>query len=228
MAVQQIATLMTNNKRLRIHIYWVLLMGLFASLSVMFSVDQVVSMFFSKNDIREAIRTEARFLTDLGLSEIYFALALFSWAFCKWVGPRLTNKASQSFDFFRRWGLNLLVSLIVSGAMVHILKFLVGRQRPHKSPTFDPYIFNNFTTHWHWHSFPSGHTQVIFTAATLFAVAFPRLKWFWFSFAVLIGLTRIVVHDHFLSDVIFGGCVGYLGALLSLKLMQSKTKNGLF
>lgn len=228
MAAQQIATLMGNNKKLRTHLFWVLLTGLFASLSVMFSVDQLVSVFFAKNDVREAVRAEARFLTDLGLSEIYFALALFSWAFCKWIGPRLTSRFTQAFDFFRRWGLNLLVSLVISGLMIHILKFIVGRQRPHKSPVFAPDIFNSFTTHWHWHSFPSGHTQVIFTAATLFAVAFPRLRWFWFSFAILIGLTRIVVHDHFLSDVIFGGCIGYIGALISMKLMQNKTKNGLF
>lgn len=228
MAAQQIATLMGDNKKLRTHIFWILLTGLFASLSVMFSTDQLISAFSAKDSVRMAIRAKARFLTDLGLSEIYFALALFSWAFCKWIGPRLTTKLSQGFDFFRRWGLNLLVSLIVSGLMIHILKFIVGRQRPHKSPVFDPHVFNSFTTHWHWHSFPSGHTQVIFTAATLFAVAFPKLKWFWFSFAVLIGLTRIVVHDHFLSDVIFGGCIGYIGALLSMKLMQAKTKNGLF
>lgn len=45
---------------------------------------------------------------------------------------------------------------------------------------------------------------------------------------MLIGFTRVVVHDHFMSDVIMGASIGYVGSLLAMKLMLEKTENGLY
>lgn len=230
MPVQQMGELIRNSRKLKMHILTVVSVALVLSLLAMYFFDQKFSAYFAIPAIRDGYRGYARTLTDIGLSEYYFALAIFTWAFAKWVAPQVPSfkPYAKTVDFFRRWGLNFLVALLVSGAMTHIIKFLVGRQRPHKTPDFDPFVFTPFTTHWHWHSFASGHSQVMFTVATMFSIAFPRLRWFWIPVAVLVCLTRIVVHDHFLSDTIFGACVGYVGTLLALKLMSAKTKNGLY
>lgn len=230
MSVKQIGELLSNPSKFKKHLLLVVLIALaFAVIAAIFC-DQSLSQFFGREDIRTSWRPLARTITDMGLSDIYFAIAILSWALAKWLLPRMSSfkRYSVKIDYFRRWGLNLLVALLVSGVITFLIKMTVGRQRPHKTPDFDPFVFQPINVHWHWHSFPSGHSQVMFTAATMFSLAFPKLRWLWILFAIIVCSTRIVVHDHFLSDTIFGACIGYVGTLLTLKLMQKKTQNGLF
>lgn len=229
MLIPQIGDLLRHSKALKKHLFKVLGVGLIFSILAGLTLDQTLAAYFaqvSADDIRAFFRQ----ITDIGLSEYYFLIALGTWAFAAWIAPRLEffKKIPERVDFARRWGLNFFVALIVSGILIHIIKFCVGRQRPHKSPIYDPYVFDPITTHWHWHSFASGHSQVMLTAATMMAVALPRFRWFFLSFAVLICFSRVVVLDHFLSDTIMGGAVGYCGSLIAMKLMMQKTKNGLY
>ena len=64
-------------------------------------------------------------------------------------------------------------------------------------------------------SFPSGHTQIAFTVATVLLWAFAlsgKLKWWGaviiFCVASLIGVSRIYVGAHFPSDVLGGAVLG--------------------
>lgn len=230
MPVQQIGALICDPKKLTQHIIKVTLIAfVFVALAMRF-FDQSFSTYFAHPEVKALYWSTARVLTDIGLSEYYFALSILTWVFAAWVAPRISSFKNypDKINFLRRWGLNFLAALLVSGIITHLIKFTVGRQRPHKSPMFDPFVFTPFTTHWHWHSFASGHSQVMFTVATMMSVAMPKFRWFWVPFAILICLTRVIVHDHFLSDIIFGSCVGYVGSLLAMNLMQAKTKNGLF
>ncbi len=230
MPVQQFGELLSNRKKLTFHILTLVLIAAVVSITSMIFFDQHIAQYWAGDGAKLFIKPWAREITNAALSEHYFAIALFAWIFCKWIGPRIKSLKPHSarLDFFRRWGLNLLVALLVSGAMTHVVKFLVGRQRPHKSETFEAHVFDPITTHWHWHSFSSGHSQVIFTAAVMFSIAFPKLRWMWLAFAVILCATRVIGHDHFLSDTIFGATVGYVGTLLALKLMKEKTRNGLY
>ncbi len=230
MPVQQFGVLLKSPQLLKRHLIKVNLIALGLAFLSMVFLDQQLSVYFAIEDVRAFAWQTARTATDLALSEIYFGAALLIWIFTAWIAPRMEGlkKYSAKLDFYRRWSLNLFAALIVSGIMTHLIKFTVGRQRPHKSPDFDPFVFDPMTTHWHWHSFSSGHTQVIFTVATMMGVAFPRFRWVWLFVAGLICSTRIIIHDHFLSDTIYGACVGYMGTLLTLKLMMKKTKNGLY
>lgn len=230
MAVQKIGAVVSDPQKLTRHIIKVILIAFVLVCIAMYFVDQSFSTYFARPELRATIWLPARSITNIGLSEYYFILSISTWTFFAWVAPRLSSfkKNTHKVDFFRRWGLNFFAALIMSGLITHLIKFTVGRQRPHKTPNFDPFVFNPFTTHWHWHSFSSGHSQVMFTVATMMTVAFPKFRWFWIPFAILICLTRVVVHDHFLSDIIFGACVGYVGSLLAMSLMKAKTQNGIF
>ncbi|MGZ3771525.1 MAG: phosphatase PAP2 family protein [Bdellovibrio sp.] len=230
MPVQQIGAVVKDPQKLTRHIIKIILIAFIFVFLTMYFFDQSFSAYFAKPEIKSMYWSAARTLTDIGLSEYYFLLSIATWAFFAWLAPKMKafKNVPHKVDFFRRWGLNFLASLFVSGIITHLIKFSVGRQRPHKTPNFDPFVFSPFTLHWHWHSFSSGHSQVMFTVATMMTVAFPKFIWFWFPFAVLICLTRVVVHDHFLSDIIFGACVGYVGSLMAMSLMRAKTENGLF
>lgn len=60
-------------------------------------------------------------------------------------------------------------------------------------------------------SFPSGHTMSGFALYAFVAFVIPKKKWmgvFLFSVALLVGLSRIYLVQHFLQDAFLGGILG--------------------
>ncbi len=98
----------------------------------------------------------------------------------------------------------IFLSLVLSGMLCEAMKILFGRCRP------DLYINNNlyglkfFEFRAPMQSFPSGHTVNITALMIACSFIMPR---YWLGFSsvfVLLGLSRIALDQHFLSDVIFG------------------------
>ncbi len=230
MPVHHFAALLKDSRRFKKHILVCIGVAIVLCLISFLFFDQSLSWWLFQPAQKDVIWKPAREVTNIALSDWYFYICIGAWAFAAFIAPRIGKLKPyvSRIDYIRRWGLNFLVGLIICGALTHILKFTVGRQRPHKSPDFHADVFNHFTTHWHWHSFSSGHAQVIFTAAVFFSLLLPRFAWFFGLFAVISAATRVIIHDHFLSDIIAGAFVGYIGSLLAILLMQSKTKNGLY
>ncbi len=80
-------------------------------------------------------------------------------------------------------------------------------------------------------SFPSSHAVNNFAAALYFGKLFPKFKWLLISIASLMALGRSYVGVHYPSDIlggaIIGGILGYLFALIVLKIenyFDSKNK----
>lgn len=67
-------------------------------------------------------------------------------------------------------------------------------------------------------SFPSGHTLHAFAFALLLSAFHPGLAPLLWSFAILVGLARVVLGLHFPSDVLFGAALGCTTAGLTLLL----------
>jgi undecaprenyl-diphosphatase len=57
-------------------------------------------------------------------------------------------------------------------------------------------------------SFPSGHTMTAFSIALVVSFFYPSLEWPMYFLAISIGLSRIVLGMHFLSDVLAGAALG--------------------
>lgn len=195
----------------------------------MFFLDQQLAQFTAKPEL-SWLKWGSREITDIALAEYYFALALGVYLLTKfliWQRKKSDDFVIDRLAFFQRWGINLFSALVVSGVIVHLFKNLFGRQRPHRTSDFQAFEFEPFNFHWDWHSFPSGHAQVLFTAATLCSVAFPKLRGLFYVSALLLALTRVTIQYHYLSDVFFGAWVGYAGAHLSMYLLR-KTKASIF
>jgi len=61
-------------------------------------------------------------------------------------------------------------------------------------------------------SFPSGHTIVAFSVATVVARRYGNHRWVPYAaygMAALVGFSRLSLSAHFLSDVFMGGALGY-------------------
>lgn len=61
-------------------------------------------------------------------------------------------------------------------------------------------------------SFPSGHTGIAFTTATVLSNQYPRLKIPLYLGATLVGISRIYLGRHYPSDVLVGAAIGTLTA----------------
>jgi undecaprenyl-diphosphatase len=61
---------------------------------------------------------------------------------------------------------------------------------------------------------PSGHATTAVAVAIAFGAVWPRLRPLLWTYAILIGLSRIVIATHHPSDVLAGAIVGCVGALL--------------
>jgi undecaprenyl-diphosphatase len=112
----------------------------------------------------------------------------------------------------RRWRLALYLAITASGALVldPVLKSLVGRLRP---------VVPHPVAHGLGNSFPSGHALgSIACYGAVFLVFLPLARGRWrtvftagiASLVALIGISRLLLGVHFLSDVLGGWAVGVL------------------
>jgi len=94
---------------------------------------------------------------------------------------------------------------------VSIVKRLIGRVRPSE---WGPFHYVPFSWRPDYASMPSGHSTAAFAAAFAIGALWPRARVPMWIYAGVIAVSRVAVHAHFPSDVIAGGFVGILGAIL--------------
>lgn len=189
----------------------IILGGVLAILSYHICDTQLATFF--KTPEMDSVYHYSREITNIGLSSHYFIAALVAYALARWILPALKYKNTPVISQLRTWSVFLIQSLIASGILLQLLKICVGRQRPHLTPDFQHTNFHPFTFDWHWQSFPSGHSQVLFTVATVLSLRWPRFKLLFFVLATLLAFTRVTTQQHFLSDVIGGAVLGHLATL---------------
>ncbi len=112
----------------------------------------------------------------------------------------------------------LLAAGIVVGAMfTYPLKFIIDRARPcllESSRVLTPCESDP--------SFPSGHTEMSFLAATVVSRFHPEYAKYLYSFSFIVALSRIYVGVHFPTDAIAGVIVGLIIGKLMIMLAQRK------
>jgi membrane-associated phospholipid phosphatase len=112
-------------------------------------------------------------------------------------------------DGVRNLGVQLGESVIYAGAVTVTLKSLIGRSRPYKNQghtDFKPFTINNDNL-----SFPSGHATLAFAFSTVMAHQIDNIFWRvgWFGAATLVSYARLYHNEHWASDVLMGGAIGY-------------------
>lgn len=113
-----------------------------------------------------------------------------------------------------------------SGLLVNLLKLLFARYRPVEYFQFEHYGMSWFDYGYRMASFPSGHSATALSVAMALALLFTRYRYIILVAGTLILFSRVVLTEHYLSDVVIGG---YVGVLTTLYLFQSyylkKVKN---
>ncbi len=111
---------------------------------------------------------------------------------------------------WRQAGYAGLVACAGASIALNICKVICDRPRPLLS-LFDVHLVGRplFA-----HSFPSGHTTIVFAVAIAAGAVLPRLSWL-FAPALATAVSRVYLGVHFPLDVICGGCLGALIGLAS-------------
>ncbi|KAB7738810.1 phosphatase PAP2 family protein [Parvibaculum sedimenti] len=156
-----------------------------------------------------------RALTDLGIGTgcVVGALLLIIFATIA-RRAHFAPRFEALFARAQRLSFLFLLSLAASGAIVNLMKILAGRHRPRDLFGRSEYGFEPFQFRHALDSFPSGHSQTIFVVTTVLALALPK-RWRSISLAgAMIAATRVVMTNHYLSDVVVGSYIGIAAVLL--------------
>lgn len=172
--------------------------------------DRPLALFWKSHlpqDIEGFFKTIAR----LGEGGGWYALAAVAF-----IGFRassrlaLTTARSERFAAYARAALFLLASMAVSGVVVRVAKFVIGRYRPQGLFAEGLYGFHPFSPRWIENSFPSGHSQTIWAIMIALLLIYPRYDAAYLALAILVSLSRMLTGAHYLSDVVMGSALGIL------------------
>jgi membrane-associated phospholipid phosphatase len=124
--------------------------------------------------------------------------------------------------------LALCLSVVVTLPVNHEIKSVFGRTWPESWLGDNPswirdgvFEFSPFHGGQGWDSFPSGHTSIITTAATLLWLLWPELRILWATIVAMVVAGLIGGNYHFVSDIIGGLYLGVAIGLGSAGLMLS-------
>jgi len=145
-----------------------------------------------------------RFVTTFGLSGWYLVPSLLLFVLFRFRSRKPARAAQALFVF-------LAVSL--SGIVVDILKFILGRYRPAMLFHENLYGFAFLQTDALATSFPSGHAAVVTALALSLDAIWPRFRVLYALVALLVIASRVLTCTHFLSDVAAGAYVAVITTL---------------
>jgi len=170
-------------------------------------VDLPVMQYFDAN---RTCFPAAEFISLVGkYYDIAIGLALIGWF---WRYHRSAVRRQQAWFFTVCWaGSNLAGTL---------LKFVCGRYRPKLWFSDGLYGFTGWGSHHGRSSFPSGHTLDAVTIAAALWILWPRSRPWCVAWAIAMGLARIIVRAHYVSDVLAGALIAVLCVYFIRKWMN--------
>jgi membrane-associated phospholipid phosphatase len=117
-------------------------------------------------------------------------------------------------------------SALITGFITHLSKDLFNRSRPYTDRGATDFHLFRFSNAHEFTSFPSGHASNIFSLVTVITKQYPAwwLKVPAYTLAVSVALQRIDDRQHWTSDVVVGGLLGYWVGSRLVNRYQNKSK----
>jgi len=111
----------------------------------------------------------------------------------------------------------LLLSFTIELPLYLLLKNSIRRQRPYQllAGMMQAHIEASDKF-----SLPSGHTAAAFVVASTLLCFYPQWAWLAFSWAGLIGLSRILLGVHFPLDILAGSSLGVSSCLVAQQILH--------
>jgi membrane-associated phospholipid phosphatase len=124
------------------------------------------------------------------------------------VGVLLIDGKTQGDSHAFETGVLGAEAMANSGVVYAVLQLIAERERPLQG-TGQGHFFQTSGLD---NSFPSGHTIIMWTAASTIAHEYPKpwVEWLAYGTAAAVSVTRFTSLQHFPSDVVVGSTLGYL------------------
>ncbi len=176
-----------------------------------FPFDHAVAGFFHDHFPPHLIPA-TRFITTLGESQYILVPALLLMAALR------KAQASKPFIAAR----NSFACVAATGILVQIPKYLFGRARPKALWNSGLDGFYGITWDSSLTAFPSGHTATAVAFALALSAIFPKARAPLFLYACFVAASRIVLLQHYPSDVIGASLVAFLVTIPLAKRLSSR------
>jgi membrane-associated phospholipid phosphatase len=183
---------MLSTKKIGLHFMPFMTVGLVCLFSYLF-LDKPIAYYC--RSINENVIDVFGLITKLGESTWYLIITALFFVIFRFIMVNI-NIANRSLFVF------LAISL--SGLLTDILKYILARYRPISLFYDGAYGFSFFESQYRMTSFPSGHANTITALMLALYFMYPKYRMVCILAAVLVIASRVVLCDHFLSDVLFG------------------------
>lgn len=152
--------------------------------------------------------------TNMIKSGYWLALALLIWAGSAFYLKQQAGKSvSALIARAREAGLYLFFAIICASIPVTLIKFSVGRARPHLLKQLGPEYFSPLSGSYLYLSFPSGHAMMAGILMVFSLKFLPRLSWLLVPLCFLLAFSRVVVAAHYPTDILAGFTLGVVISL---------------
>lgn len=163
-------------------------------------------------------------VTDLGKSNwILWSTGLFCLACLALVNAQvLAVRVRMAGAMIWTYAAFVFYSVALSGLLVVILKWSIGRARPKLYEVAGPVEFSLFAFNSTYTSFPSGHSTTVAAFALALALIFPAWRWLIAAVAFWAAFSRVMVGAHYPSDVAAGLVLGAATTLYCARWMAKR------
>jgi undecaprenyl-diphosphatase len=174
---------------------------------LLLSADRALFVFLNVDLATRAGDVLWPLITDYDRLILVRALLLSAWLVLLWKGGTRGRTAAVM----------LIPLLVISDQLSStVIKELVGRARPCHTAGGVPIIpeVHLLVTCGGGKSFPSSHAVNNFAVAAMLSTYYRRWTWAFFTWAGVVGLSRIFVGVHYPSDVLGGAAIGVIVGLV--------------
>ena len=154
-----------------------------------------------------------RILTDFGKSGYVLWLLAGLLLAVAMISPRLRGISRSVLLSFGTRLQFVFFAVLLPVLAGEVIKWMVGRGRPFVGGKADAFNFVHFAGTEAYASFPSGHAITSFALAFAVSAIWPQARLAMIVYAILIGLSRLVLLAHHPSDVVAGALIGVVGAM---------------
>jgi undecaprenyl-diphosphatase len=163
-------------------------------------------------------------VTDLGKSNwILWSTGIFCLGYLAFVNAgALAVRVRMAGAMAWTYAAFVFYSVALSGLIVLVLKWSIGRARPKLYETVGPVEFDLFAFHGTYTSFPSGHATTVASFSLALALIFPAWRWLIAAVAFWAAFSRVMVGAHYPSDVAAGLVLGSAVTLYCARWMARR------
>ena len=166
-----------------------------------FFLDIPIALHFEKisPSLRKFCKTISH-LIDAGDQYLFWPIAYFAFR-CLMKKEAIANRC-----------LLIAISLPLTNVLVSLIKAFFGRARPELFFASGEYGLTFFSMADSFQSLPSGHACSIGALCGAFACFYPQVKWPLLALALLLASVRMILSQHYISDIFVGVVIGFLAS----------------